>query len=319
MTLMNYIIRRLLISVVILFFISIIIFGLIQAMPGDPFWMYLDNPHASLEQIEMIKELHGLNRPLPIQYLYWLRNVAMGNLGVSFQNQLPVIQLIGQRVPATLQLMSFAFLLALIVAVPIGVFSAIKKNSFLDYACTTFSYFGISMPTFWFGMMLQLTFALRLGWLPSSGRRTIGGEGGDFADILSHMILPGVVLALLYLASWSRYTRDNYIDVLSQDYIRTASAKGVSDFRLYGIHALRNATMPLVTVITIDLPAMFSGAIVTEAVFNWPGVGSLFMMSIQRRDYPILMGILLISAILVVLFNLIADILYALLDPRIKY
>ena len=319
MNLLNYILRRFLIAVVILVFISFVIFTLIQLMPGDPFQMYLDNPHASPEQIQLIRERHGLDQPIPIQYLHWMRNVIMGNWGVSYHNQLPVMGLIGGRVGATVQLMSFSLLLALVIAVPIGILSAIKKNSLLDYATTAFSYFGMSMPTFWFGMMLQLLFAVQLGWLPSAGRRTLGAAGGTPLNLLMHMIMPGVVLALLYLAAWSRYTRNNYIDVLGQDYIRTATAKGVSDFRLYGIHALRNAVIPLVTVVTIDLPVMFSGAIVTESIFSWPGVGSLFMDSILRRDYPILMGILLISAILVVIFNLIADILYALLDPRIKY
>jgi peptide/nickel transport system permease protein len=229
------------------------------------------------------------------------------------------MQMIFMKFGPTLQLASFAFVLALIIAIPMGIVGAIKKNSLFDYLTTGLNYLGISMPVFWFALMLQLLFAVYLGWLPSAGRVTIGPRGGTPADLFSHILMPGFVLSLIYIASWSRYTRNNYMEVLSQDYIRTAQAKGLNNFQIYGGHALRNAVIPLITVITLDMPTLMAGAVTTETVFSWPGMGFFFMDSLNKRDYPVLMGILLINSLLVILFNLIADILYAVMDPRIKY
>ena len=315
----QYIIKRLLQAFLMIIAVSIILYVLIKLMPGDPFQMYLENPSASPEAIAAVREKYGLDKPIYIQYLNWLKNTASGDWGRSYSNQRPVMELIGMKFGATLQLASFSFILALLIAIPMGVLGAIKKNSTFDYLTTGFNYLGISMPVFWFGLMLQLLFAVKLGWLPSAGRMSIGPAGGTFIDTFKHMIMPGFVLALIYIASWSRYTRNNYMDVLSQDYIRTAQAKGLSNFQIYGGHALRNAIIPLVTVITLDIPTLMAGAVTTETVFSWPGMGFFFMDSINRRDYPVLMGILLIIALLIILFNLIADILYAILDPRIKY
>ncbi len=315
----KFIVKRLLQTVLMVIGVSLIIYMLIQLMPGDPFQMYLDNPYASPEQIELIRKHYGLDQPIPVQYLNWAKNILKGDWGVSYNSRRPVMEVIATKVRPTVELTLFALVLAAVIAIPLGVFSSIKKNSLFDYTTTGLTYLGISMPVFWFGLMLQLIFSVSLRWLPSAGRTSFGPIGGTALDLFRHMIMPGFVLALIYIAGWSRYTRNNYTEVLSQDYIRTAKAKGLSNIRIYGSHALRNAIIPLVTVMTMDIPVLFSGAVVTETIFSWPGMGSFFMDSLNKRDYPVLMAILLISALLVIICNLIADILYAVLDPRIKY
>jgi peptide/nickel transport system permease protein len=317
--LLSYILKRVLQSLFMLIAVSAIIYGLIKLMPGDPFQMYLDNPSASPAAIAKVREKYRLDDPIVLQYFTWVKNTASGDWGVSYNSQRPVMELIKIKFGATIQLSSFALFLALIVGMPMGVISSIKKNSKLDYTTTALSYLGISMPVFWFGLMLQLLFSVFLGWLPSAGRISTGASSGSFTDLLSHMIMPGLVLSLIYIASWSRYMRNNYTEVLNQDYIRTAKAKGLSDFQIYGIHALRNAIIPLLTIIALDLPALFAGAVVTETIFSWPGLGFFFITSLNMRDYPVLMGILLINALLVIVCNLIADLVYVLFDPRIKY
>ena len=263
--------------------------------------MYLDNPYASPEQIEAIRRHYGLDQPIIVQYFHWVKNMLRGDWGVSYSSQRPVLELIKVKVRPTVELTLFSLLLASAIAIPMGVISAIKKNSLFDYGTTGLAYLGISMPVFWFGLMLQLLFSVQLGWLPSSGRTSFGPLGGTPLDLIRHLLMPGFVLSLIYIASWSRHTRNNYIEVLSQDYIRTARAKGLPDVRIYGGHAMRNAMIPLVTVITMDIPVLFSGAVVTERVFSWPGMGMFFIDSLNKRDYPVLMGILLISALLVIL------------------
>ena len=317
---LKYIGKRILQAIPMLLAVSIIIFALIQAMPGDPLDMYLENPNASPEAIERIKEAHGLNDPIHIQYLHWLQGVLTGDWGVSIMTRRPVIGLIGERVLPTLQLTGTSFLIALIIAVPIGVYCAIHKGKAFDNIATPLTFFGISMPSFWFGLILQLIFAVGLGWLPSAGRTSINGAGaGSALDIARHLVLPSIVLSLIYFASWTRYTRTNFLEVLGQDFIRTARAKGLHERKVLFVHALRNALIPMVTVIMLDIPVIFSGAVITERVFAWPGMGTLFYDSISKHDFPILMGILMVNAFLVILANLLADILYAVLDPRIKY
>ena len=312
--------KRILQAIPMLLAVSIIIFALIQAMPGDPLDMYLENPNATPEAIERIKEAHGLNDPIHIQYLRWLQGVLTGDWGVSIMTRRPVIGLIGERVIPTLQLTGTSFLIALLMAVPIGVYCAIHKGKAFDNIATPLTFFGISMPSFWFGLILQLVFAVGLGWLPVAGRTSItGADAGSALDIARHLVLPSIVLSLIYFASWTRYTRTNFLEVLGQDFIRTARAKGLHERKVLFVHALRNALIPMVTVIMLDIPVIFSGAVITERVFAWPGMGTLFYDSISKHDFPILMGILMVNAFLVILANLLADILYALLDPRIKY
>lgn len=317
---LKFIGKRILQAIPMLLAVSIIIFALIQAMPGDPLDMYLENPNASPEAIERIKEAHGLNDPIHIQYLHWLQGVVTGDWGVSIMTRRPVIGLIGERVVPTLQLTGTSFLIALLIAVPIGVYCAIHKGKAFDNIATPLTFFGISMPSFWFGLILQLIFAVGLGWLPSAGRTSItGADAGSAIDIARHLILPSIVLSLIYFASWTRYTRTNFLEVLGQDFIRTARAKGLHERKVLFVHALRNALIPMVTVIMLDIPVIFSGAVITERVFAWPGMGTLFYDSISKHDFPILMGILMVNAFLVIFANLLADILYAVLDPRIKY
>lgn len=316
---LKFIGKRILQAIPMLLATSIIIYALLQAMPGDPLDMYLENPNASLEAIEAIKESHGLNDPVPIQYLHWLAGILTGDWGVSINSSRPVLELIGERVVPTLQLCGVSFLIALCISIPVGIFCAIRKGKVFDNVATPLTFLGISMPSFWFALILQLTFAVTLHWLPSAGRTSVGVGGGTFIDIARHIIMPATVLSLIYIASWTRYARSNYLEVLGQDFIRTARAKGLKEKKVLFIHALRNALIPMVTVIMIDIPVLFSGAVITETVFAWPGMGTLFYDSLNKQDYPILMGVLMINAVLVILSNLLADIIYAALDPRIKY
>ena len=317
---LKYIIKRVLKAIPMLLAVSIVIYALLQAMPGDPIDMYLENPSATPEAIEAIKKAYGLDQPVHIQYLNWLKGIVTGDWGRSFMSRRPVLELIGEKLAPTLQLSGTAFLIALVIAIPLGISGAIRKGKFFDNATSTVTFLGISMPAFWFGMMLQLLFAVQLQWLPTAGRTSLtGGDVGSFTDVLRHLIMPSIVLSLIYIASWARYARSNFIEVLNQDYIRTARAKGLREKTVYTVHALRNALIPLVTVVMLDIPAIFSGAVVTETVFAWPGMGSFFNDALNKQDFPVLMGILMINAVLVIVSNLIADILYAILDPRIKY
>jgi peptide/nickel transport system permease protein len=222
-----------------------------------------------------------------------------------------------ERVPATVQLMGAAFLLAGLVAVPLGILSALRQYSALDYFATAGAFFGISMPVFWLGLMLQLLFAVWLGWLPSAGMMEIGN--GSLVDRLRHLILPATVLSLLYAARWTRFMRSAMLDVIRQDYLRVARAKGLSEQRVIRHHALKNALIPVVTVVAVDIAALFSGAVVTETVFAWPGMGQLFVNAVLQVDYSVLMGILMMGSAAVIVLNLVADLLYAVLDPRIRY
>ncbi len=316
---LRYMIKRLLSAIPLMIGISIIIFTLIQSMPGNPFDMYLENPNVSFEEIEKIKVHYGLDQPLPIRYVKWLGNVLKGDWGISYNSRRPVLSLLKERIEPTVQLTLTAFIIAAIIGIPMGVFGGIYKNGLFDYASTTFAFLGISMPVFWFGLMLQLLFSVKLGWLPSAGRASIGQGAGTLWDTVSHLIMPAFVLAIIYIASWSRYTRTSFIDAMNQDYTRTARSKGLSERSVLGSHVFRNALVPLMTIVALDIPALFSGAVVTETVFAWPGMGRFFIDSLNKLDYPVLMGILMIDSILVIVSNLLADLLYALLDPRIKY
>jgi peptide/nickel transport system permease protein len=222
-----------------------------------------------------------------------------------------------ERLPATVQLMGAAYLLAAVVALPLGVYSAIHRYSIVDYLGTGLSFLGIAMPVFWFGLVLQLVFSVQLGWLPSSGRITVGNTG--MVDQIKHIILPAMVLSLLYIAGWSRYMRTSFLGVLNSDYVRTARSKGLPQRSVMLVHALKNAAIPVVTIMALDIAGLFSGAVITETIFAWPGIGRLFIQSMYDRDYPLLMGIIMMGSVMVVVFNLIADIVNALLDPRVSY
>jgi peptide/nickel transport system permease protein len=302
-----------------LFFgISIVIFGVIQAAPGGPEGALLASGRSVDPQVvEAYRRRLGVDQPLPVQYARWAGAAVRGDLGASFQTTRPVAAMIVERLPATLELMASSFLLAAILALAIGLASAIRPHGALDLAVTTGAFAGIAMPVFWLGLVLQMILSIELGWLPVSGTHTVGAS--SLADHLSHLVLPTVVLASRYVASWSRYLRASLIGVLHSDYIRTARAKGLPERRVIGVHALRNALLPVVSVMALGLADLVSGAVITETVFAWPGIGRLFVQAMFARDYPLLMGILLIGSLTVVACNLLADVLYGWLDPRIRY
>ena len=317
----RYVIRRILQAIPLLFLVSIFMFLLIHLLPGGP-EQVIFNPHLSPAGRAALRARFGLDNPLPIQYLKWLGNALTGNFGFSFANNLQVGDILKQRFPATLELFSLALLLALVVAILLGVISAMRQGTATDYALTSLSYFGICMPIFLLGLFAQDIFGVALHWLPTSGTQTLGytlDPFNSFIDRLEHIILPMLVLAISFIAGWSRYMRSSMIEVVKQDYMRTARAKGVSTSSLMIRHALRNAVIPLITIVALDFGAVAGGATITEGVFAWPGMGQLFFSSLEIRDYPVLLAILLLSAFFVVSFNLIADILYAVMDPRIRY
>ena len=312
---LTYILKRLLGAVPLMVGISIIIFGILQSIPGGPIAVYLDNPNITGRDIAILKHQFGLDRPVYIQYLSWLGAYVTGTWGVSYSSGEQVGKLITQRLPATLLLMGSAFAVALAIAITGGVHSAVRQHSLFDTSMTTFSFLGISMPVFWFGLMLQLVFGVRLGWLPVAG---FGGTG-SWIDVPRHLILPTIVLALFTAGRWSRFVRSGMLEVLNQDYIRVARAKGLTQRGVIVRHALKNGLIPVVTIVALDLSGLFSGAVVTETVFAWPGMGSLLIQSISNVDYPTLLAILMLSSAAIVLSNLAADVLYGVFDPRIVY
>src|SRR5712691_5453859 len=317
----RYIIRRLLQALLLLALLSVGMFLLIHALPGGP-EQVLFNPRLSAAGRAAIRARFGLDQPLYVQYISWLGNALTGNFGFSFVTNQPVSDLLVERFPATVELFSFALVLALILAITIGVISAVRQGSLTDYALTTISYFGIAMPVFLFGLFAQDIFGVWLHWLPVSGTTTLGYSFDPFnalLDRLEHLILPMLVLSVSFIAGWSRYMRASMIEVTKQDYMRTARAKGVAPVPLLIRHALRNAVIPLITVVALDFGQVAGGATITEGVFAWPGMGSLFLDSLTNRDYPVLLAMLMITATFVIAFNLIADLLYAVMDPRIRY
>jgi peptide/nickel transport system permease protein len=317
----RYIIRRSLQAIPLLLLLSIFMFLLIHALPGGP-EQVIFNPHLDAAGRAALRARFGLDDPLYLQYLKWLGNILIGNFGFSFATNQAVSAVIGQRFPATLQLFGISLLVALVLAIFLGVISAIRQNSPLDYTVTTISYFGLAMPAFLLGLFLQDIFAVQLHWLPVSGTTTLGMTYDPFnatLDHLLHLVLPVTALSVLFVAGWSRYMRSSMIDTTKQDYMRTARAKGVSPTSSLVRHALRNAVIPLITVVAIDFGAIAGGATITEGIFAWPGMGTLFLDSLQSRDFPVLLAILLLSGFFVVLFNLIADVLYGVMDPRIRY
>lgn len=317
----RYLIRRILQAIPLLFLLSVFMFTLIHLMPGGPDQVIF-NPRLSPVARAALRAHFGLDDPVPLQYLKWLSRALVGDFGFSFANNLPVTYILSQRFPATVELFSFALIFALLIAILIGTLSAVRQGTITDYILTTVSYFGISMPIFLFALFGQYLFGVQLRWLPTSGMNTLGVAMDPFdalIDHIQHLILPMLVLSITFIAAWSRYLRSTMIDVVKQDYMRTARAKGVSPTTALFRHALRNAVIPLVTVVALDFGAVAGGATITEGIFAWPGMGLLFFQSLEARDYPVLLSMLLISGAFVIAFNLIADVLYAILDPRIRY
>jgi peptide/nickel transport system permease protein len=258
----------------------------------------------------------GLDRPMHEQLFSWIRNLARGDLGLSYSQFRPVSTVIWEVFPNTVVLMVAGLLISLVCALGFGILAARKPYGIFDNVTSFISYFGLAMPVFWFGLMLQLLFAVRLGWLPSAGMYS--PDGGGIGDLLRHLVLPALTIGIGSIAGWSRYVRSSTVEQLSQDYVRSARSKGLSERQVMTGHALRNALIPLVTVVGIDVPLYLTGAVLTETVFSWPGMGRLFFDALTVRDYPVLMGILVLGAVLIVVGNLVADLIYGLLDPRIS-
>ncbi|WP_208629739.1 ABC transporter permease [Paenibacillus ferrarius] len=312
-----YIVRRLLISLLVLLGITILNFMIINLAPGNPVELFID-PDTPRELIQARKELLGLNAPLFTQYIKWLGALLQGNLGYSFSSHAPVLHIIGERLGPTLLLAAASLLFGLLIAIPIGILSALKQNTKFDYLMTGFSFISVSVPQFFLSLTLIYVIAVKLHLLPTGGMVTLGYEG-DLRDRLIHLVLPVLVLGSVVAGKKVRYIRSSVLEVLKQDYMRTAHAKGLHPFVVINKHALRNALVPIITVIAAEIPILLGGSIVIEQIFQWPGIGRLTFLSILSRDYPILMGLNLVAAIIVLLTNLLTDILYSLADPRIKY
>lgn len=313
----KYLSKRLLLIVPVLLIISILAFAMIQMAPGDIADLY-QSPDATPEQIEMIRENLGLNDSIVVQYWRWLSNLFTGDLGFSFRTRTAVTGLIGEALLPTLQLMFGTLIVAYIVAIPLGIYAANHKNTWIDHLLTTFSFAGVSMPNFFLGMLLIYFFSVELGWLPIGGMENLSGDM-TFWQGLSYYVLPTLVLGASYCANMTRYVRSTVIGINEQNYMRTAVAKGLKEEDMIKRHTLPNALVPILTVIGSDIPRLIGGAVVTEQVFRWPGIGSLMMASINARDYPVIMTITLISAFAVLACNLLVDVSYAYVDPRIRY
>ncbi|MBS6508802.1 MAG: ABC transporter permease [Paraclostridium bifermentans] len=309
------IIKRLLNMIPMLFFITIISFILMHLAPGDPLQAYI-SPDMNVEDIERIRESLGLNDPIIVQYFKWLFNTIQGNLGYSMVNSKPVLDLILERVGPTILLSGSALAISIIISIPVGLISGYKKNSIIDKVLNVVSYIGISIPSFWFAMMLIYVFSIKLNIFPSVGMRTIGVD--TTLDLINHLILPVTVLSFYNLSVYIRYICSSTIEQLKQDYVTTQYAYGASTKDILFKHVLKNTLLPVITIFGMSLPSIFTGAFITETIFGWPGMGQLGVNAIFGYDYPVVMGITLFSSAMLIIGNLIADILYAMVDPRIK-
>lgn len=314
----HWVIRRLLTSALLLVGITAMIFGVLQGMPGGPMAMYEGTPGITQDDLTSIRQQLGLDDPVPVQYVRWLRQSLTGDWGVSFVQHRPVLEIVVERTGNTLLLMGLTLLVAMVVAIPIGVLSASRPYSVFDHVATTLSFVGFSLPTFWTGLLAIMVFNVWLRWLPAGGMYTLG-DPFSVVDRIRHLILPLSTLALFSAGRYARYVRSSMLEVLNQDYIRTARAKGASTRQVLTRHAIRNAAIPVVTVVGLDLPTLFTGAVITETIFSWPGIGRLFWESSTRMDYPVLMAIVTVTAVLVIVANLTVDLMYGLLDPRIRH
>ncbi|PHK95202.1 diguanylate cyclase [Pseudoroseomonas rhizosphaerae] len=311
----SYVIRRLLQGAGLLLLVSMIGFAILHLAPGGPLSQFAAGGDMTQEDLDRVAAQLGLDRPLPIQYLDWLWRMLQGDWGLSYRDQQPVLSVIGSHLGATLELMLTSTLLAMMIGAWVGILGAIRRYSLFDGFATIGAMIALSIPTFWFGLVVIYVFSVGLGWLPSGNRYTIGDE--SLANRVHHLIGPCMVLALVSTAVWSRYMRSSMLDVIHQDYIRTARSKGIPERRILIHHAVRNALLPMITITGLHLPTLLSGALVTETVFTWPGMGRLFLDSINYRDYPVVMGILMFTAVLVLLGSLLADLLYNVADPRL--
>ncbi len=314
----RYILRRLLGAIPTLLGVSVCVFLLLQAIPGGPLSMYENNPGVTAEDLARLRKTLGLDGSPPEQYMRWLQNVLRGDLGWSLITNRPVLDVVFERLPNTLLLVGAAFVLALVFSVPIGMISARYQYSLLDQIATTVALAGESIPVFWFGLVLIIIFNLWLRWLPGGGMFTIG-EPFSLLDRARYLILPAFMLSMTLSGRYTRFIRGSMLEVIHHDYVRTARSKGLGERTVLFRHVLKNAAIPVVTIVAMDLPMLFSGALYTELIFSWAGTGRLFFDAADRRDYPVIMALIMVTAALIVLFNLLADLLYAYLDPRVRY
>ena len=325
----RFIARRLLGMIPLLFGVSLVIFAILRLIPGDPVVIMIGAENASPEEVARLRHVLGLDQALPVQYVKFLSRVVRGDLGMSISSDEPVSRLIRERLPATIELTFAAMTVALAIAIPAGVISAIRKYSAVDTAGTIAALLGVSMPNFWLGVMLIFLFALRLGWLPASGRGdpmvagfwTLLATGSPAAlgGAVTHLILPAVTLGAALAAVTTRLTRSSMLEIIAQDFVRTARAKGLPGWRIVFHHALRNALIPVVTVVGLEFGALLGGSVITETIFAWPGIGRLAIRSIVQRDFPVVQGVVLMIAIVRICANLAVDVVYAVIDPRIRY
>jgi peptide/nickel transport system permease protein len=311
-----FLMGRLAQSLVLLVVVSIIGFIVLNLIPGGPMSQYALDPGMTQDDMARIAEQLGLNRPLWVQYLDWATRMVQGDWGTSFRDGSPVTAVIARHVPATLILMGSSTVIAVGIGTWIGVRGATHRYSSFDYAATIGAMIALSIPTFWFGLIGIYVFSLQLGWLPAGNMYTIGD--GSLLNYLHHLIMPSIVLALVHIAIWSRFMRTATLDAISQEFVKTARAKGVSERRVIMKHVVGNALLPMITLAGVQLPSLLTGALVTETVFTWPGMGRLFLDSLGYSDYPVVMGLLMFSAVLTIAANLVADIVVALVDPRIR-
>jgi peptide/nickel transport system permease protein len=316
----RYVVRRVLLAFPTLLLISFVLFAILSLAPGDPLSQFAANPAVPPEVRDNIRRSLGLDQPWPVRYVKWLIALAHGDWGFSFGSRIPVWDLIKLRVPSTLAVVGVAYLCSLVIALPIGILSAVKQYSIFDHIATTFAFIGFSVPTFFTGLLLIIVMSVKLGWLPFIYDSTL--QVHDLSTLGSQVkqsIMPITVLALFQTATFVRYTRASMLENMPQDYVRTARAKGLAEAGVIGGHVVRNSLIPVVTLMALSAPTIFSGALITEQIFRVPGIGSLLITSIQNNDIPVIMAITFTFSMLVVLFNMIADVMYGFLDPRIRY
>ena len=312
----RYILRRLIQMVIVILFFSMFVFTIIRLVPGDPATMMFPVDEMTPEAVAQVRHEMGLDRPIPVQYVAWLREISQGNFGVSWRSKKPALDLIVQRLPATLLLTATAILIAAIITIPLGIISGIRPYSWFDNVATAFSLMGVATPNFWFGLMLILLLSVTLRLLPASGFTPLS-EG--VTESLRRLIMPGLTLGISLAAPLTRFLRSGLLDVMSADYIRTARAKGLWERRVVLRHALKNALLTVVTILGMQIGALIGGSVITESVFAWPGIGRLLLDAIVKRDYGVVQGVVLFVCLAFMLSNLLVDILYAYLDPRIRY
>lgn len=317
---LDYVIKRFSQMMLVLVMVSVFSFSIIHFAPGDPLYMYTtptaSNYKLSEEQLDSMRESLGLNGNVVEQYTSWAKKTLQGNWGLSVSNHQPVKDQVLDKLPNTMLLMGSALIISIIIAIPLGLIAGLHKNSWIDNIISGISYLGISLPAFWFGIILIIVFSLKLGLLPSSGMRTMGVN--SVFDVIKHGILPAIVLSVNNMSVFVRYIRSNTINQLEEDYVLTAISKGIPKRQILFKHILKNCLLPIITIVGMNFGKLVTGSFIVESVFGWPGIGTLGMTAINNRDYPMIMGITMLSCVILLLGNFLADILYSIADPRIK-